>query len=110
MTALVVFFLANFGFAYIVGFSKISAPLREWLAPYMRENDPTELAPGALNAAQWWLTSLLECPACVGFWFAGLLSPIVALRFFNNDVPEFFVWGCAGAGTNFILARLSRLI
>lgn len=114
MTVLLVFLLANFGFAYIVGFARISASLRELLSPYMKENDPTELAPGVVNAARYWFVSLLECPACLNWWTGGalgpMLGPILGIRFCPNNLGEFLIWACATSGSSFVLARLTRLI
>jgi hypothetical protein len=57
-----------FGFAYIVGHSLISQPVRRWIAPVPPR--PTKL--GTVLEV---LITLVECPACLSVWvgfFAGL--------------------------------------
>ncbi len=58
-----IYALAAFGFAYIIGFSKISLPFREWLEIFGRRFAPAR-----------WLLALIECPACVGFWWGVALA------------------------------------
>lgn len=60
---LVLYFLSAFGFAFIVGHSKISLPFREWLAPVVQVPGPQPFF--HLRA---FLLALIECPACLGFW------------------------------------------
>ncbi len=94
-----VLFLAAFGLAYVLGYSKISFPIRNFLAP-----DPPRLIswPALLGVI---LVDLIECPACLGVWegfFFGL---------YTHQTPwQFFVSACAVSGSNFILGRLTRLM
>lgn len=119
----VLFFLGQFGFAYIVGHSAISAPFRYLFSPEMYvpegQDAPPEPVPGRLNAARHWLTSLLECPACLGFWTGGfgavLFGSAVGIVAHAPDnaldrMVLFVFFGCCTAGSNFLLSRLSRLI
>lgn len=85
--------LMVFGAAYIVGYSQISLPLREWLA--------TRTTPFAR-----WLLALVECAACFGFhcgWVLAMLT--MPLSWFSA-----FGYGCFFCATNFLLARLTGLM
>lgn len=119
------YLLAAFGFAFIVGYAKISLPLRAWLAregKYQRWNR-------ALEAYQWydsrfvelrrWLVDLLQCPACLGFWIGvtfALADPWVfgaAVALGINHLPVFgtaLFFGLATTASNFILGVITRLI
>lgn len=83
---LIVYVVAAFGLAYIVGHSKISLPVREWIAR-------TKLA---------WFLELIECPACLGFWIG-----LVASFFLGTN---WFVWALFTSGSNFLLGKFSGLI
>lgn len=91
-SALAFYTVAAFGLAYVVGHSVISRPVREVIALW---SEP--------------LITLIECPACLGWWvglgagiglaLAGRLAwaLILALAFYT-------------AGANFILGRATGLI
>lgn len=95
--ALVLHVFAAFGFAYIMGYAKITLAGREWL---------TEC--GFIGR---WAVALLECPACLGFWF-GFFATI--LKSGIGDEPLLRLTavhlGFFTCGTNFILARVTGLI
>lgn len=122
MIALTLFFAAQFGFAYIVGHSAISEPLRYLLSPPMRvvnAEEPPEPVPTPSNIARHWLLKLIECPSCLGFWTGGIFgrtlidgTGYVPTLFAGSSHPLFlFVFvGCATAGMNFILGRMTRLM
>lgn len=120
---LIIYFLAAFGFAFIVGFAKISVPFRQWLHDAVR----FEKEPGFLNSTEvrrplWglqiWLLALLECPACLGFWIGVAVgcaerSLGVIAAFGLSSWP---VWlavlflALATSASNFIIGALTRLI
>ena len=107
MSELIVWLLAAFGAAYIVGHSRISKSSRQWLAEHSL-----------------YLTEMLECPACFGTWLGlvvGAFKPVtltagfVAQRALDNVEPEARVLGaivvaCMTAGSNYLLARLTNLV
>lgn len=106
------YFLASFGFAYIVGFAKISAGVRYLLSPPMIGNGD-ELpvpAPGVMNELRYWLVSLLECPACVGWWLGVFFGPTFLAVPIQDRIGLSVFCGCATAASSFILGRASRLI
>ncbi len=95
MTQLVFYVLFAFGLAYVVGQSLISLRWRILLA----EKSP-------------FLTSLIECPACLGFWIG------VAGGFIWGP-PDWFpssriVWSMSlpffTSATNYLLGRTTRLM
>lgn len=100
-TTLLLYFLAAFGFAFIVGHSKISLAFREWLA-----------ARGALGE---WLASLLECPACLGFWI-GIAAVFTGVIHVPLDVPFGPKWfaallfACATSGSNLLASKWVGLV
>lgn len=119
MTLLFVYTLAAFGLAYIVGHSTISLPLRKYLggssAEFIVEGVEVKGSkppvPGALGPIGDLLCALMECPACFGFWIGAVVA--VTIRDVGIDGTSFlsspFVLGCYTSGTNFVLARLTRL-
>jgi hypothetical protein len=107
---------ACFGLAYIVGFSVISLPVRNLLGgiPELRDEDRVVVPAqrGLLGTPGEWLCKLLECPACFGFWTGALWGPyLVGL---DAATPGLFnkvlLLGCMVAGSNFTVAKLTRLI
>ncbi len=119
----VLYAFAAFGFAFIVGYATISLPLRQWLVRtrYQRWNP-------ALQSYQWvgsrflparqWLVTLLQCPACLGFWIGVVLwaaeplfGAVAALGFHQlPGVVTALVFGLATCASNFILGVLTHLI
>lgn len=118
----IVYTLAAFGLAFIISFSKISLPIREWIAPQIPERRGTfgdySASPAPFAAARTWLLALLECPACLGFWtgvaavlldrYTGILA---AFTMTSWPVPLAAIflalYTCA---TNFILGSITKLI
>lgn len=96
MIHLLIYLLAAFGVAFVVGYSEVSLPIRERLAARPR--------------AGIWAAKLMECPACLGFHIGWAYA--VGFR------PEFLPsgWGAvallafATAGSNLILGRIVGLI
>jgi hypothetical protein len=91
---LFIYSLAAFGLAYIVGWSKLSLPLRE------------RLNPKSLFLA------LLECPACLGTWVGFAAGYWAWSRGFSSlgwqmSVAVGGLYTCA---SNLILARLTGLL
>ena len=117
MTA-ALYLVGAFGLAYIVGHSVISLPLRSWLGghPGGAEVDGgfgkvTPPKPGALGQFGELLCTLLECPSCFGFW-TGLVAALLypeQVRGFLPFSPVWFTLALVTTGSNFILARLTRL-
>jgi hypothetical protein len=92
----IVYTVAAFGLAYIVGHSRISRPVR--LALW--------------DVGGFWaqtFVTLLECPACFGFWI-GLAMGLAA---FNCNVlpwPAILAFPFYTTGMNFLLGRATGLI
>ncbi len=133
---MMLYLLGAFGLAYIVGHSVISLPFRTWLGGTPEKQLPSPgnftnsttprpghiepAKPGALGAFGDFLCSLIECPACFGFWcgvavgLLGMISlpPDWALNggFFVRWIGWPIALGCITAGSNFGLSRLTRLI
>lgn len=132
MIAFILYVLAAFGFAFIVGFAKVSLPFRSWLAspiktvkfrPDWPEGGPFKINEEwherpRLNGWATWIVALLECPACLGFWL-GVFAAL-ADRWFGfialaglTDAPRLFsiiFLGCVVSASNFILGVFTRLI
>lgn len=95
MKELILYTLACFGLAYVIGYSKISLPFRLVLEP---ENDR--------QVFRAWVTMLIECPACLGFWF-GLAYGAFTMNTFDFPLPGWAgviglaLYTCAA---NFLLA------
>ena len=131
---MILFLLAAFGLAYIAGHSTISLPFRKWMGgtPFrvrvkgeviegVSPDDAKLLdgamlvpaKPGALGPFGDFLTTLIECPACFGFWI-GLAAGLTGFVAFPTSELSGFAWpmtlGCITAGSNFALSRLTRLI
>lgn len=120
------YILASFGFAFAVGYAKISLPLRAWLLQvrYQRLNRATgnyDWYESRFVPARQWTLDLLQCPACLGFWIgvgAALVDALTAgaagaalLGLDRMPLWAFaFVLGQATAASNFILGVVTRLI
>lgn len=102
MTALFIFFAAHFGFAYIVGHSKLSFPFR---AAFVGDGKST---------LRQWIVALVECPACLGFWtgaFSGAFAwPIALSTDFGSVGFRVFVSALAVSAVNFVLATYTKLM
>lgn len=127
---MIIYLLAAFGLAYIVGHSTISLPFRVWLGgvPEKFANplsfdtpDGAPAKPGALGPFGDFMCAMIECPACFGFWIgvtAALTGVIpVHTEFADTIWPatwRWFTWpvmlGCVTAGSNYAISRLTRLI
>ena len=99
---LVFYIVSMFGLAYIVGHSAITKRLREWIV-------------GDLSVAEWNhilfrrpLVDLLECPACFGFW-SGIAMALIGSVPFEVQF-NVIAWGLFTAGSNFIIAELTKLV
>ncbi len=96
--SLVLFFLAAFGLAFVLGFSKISLPFRE------------ALSRGGVVGG--FFVALVECPGCLGFW-EGLAGWFWRGAF---DLPlgagllAGLVFALAVSGTNMVLGRYVGLV
>lgn len=107
MTQLLFYAIAAFGLAYIIGFSTITLPLRIALGG---ESGSTATRPlltvGRFGKPGEFICSLIECPACFGFW-TGLIAGL-----FWPGHPWYAAFGLAlfTSGSNFILGRATRLI
>ena len=94
MISLVVYSLTSFGFAWVIGFSKISYPIRLHLGEHKV----------FLNG---WLLALMECVGCVGFHL-GWISYFFGLA--PKGISEWWVAGFFTAGSNLILAKFAGLL
>lgn len=120
---MLVYALAAFGFAYIVGHAKISLPIRLAIEPDppKRVSDDegssirrVKTRETFSDSLRWWLLMLIECPACVGFW-VGLLS---FGRLFTPAIEGGVSGRWAGAfqlalftcASNLLLAKLAGLM
>lgn len=112
--------LAAFGLAFIVGYAKISLPLRGWLGcawgSYTAESG---LQPIRFAVARRALLELLQCPACLGVWIGfafALADPLMfgaAAALGVDHLPlmeRAFFLGLATCASNFILGALTGLI
>ncbi len=105
---LVGFWLACFGLAYVVGHSKISLPFRIALDSARVRNR------GLISWLAGWILALIECPACLGFWF-GFIARYVWPVFAGVTVTQqrflsAITLGLITCTTNFIIGTLTRLI
>jgi hypothetical protein len=103
----IIYALAAFGLAYIVGHSAITLAPREWLIG-QRVGEKV----GFVLATREWIVDMIECPACFGFW-TGAVASLVGWVPFPLDAPAWacaFTWGLFTAGTNYVLARITNLI
>ena len=86
---LITYALSVFGLTYIVGQSKISLPVREFLA-------------NTRNVLLVFLIDLVECPACASWWI-GLIH-----GFFTQPGPlSALCQACMTTGSSLLLARLA---
>lgn len=105
MAVFLFYIFAAFGLAYIVGHAAITKPLRSWL---YRERLAGPWPLIIVEAIGRTLVDLLECPACFGFW-----TGVIAVAFGALDATGFWMavaWGLFTAGTNYTLAKVTRLI
>ena len=94
-----VYFLAAFGLAFVVGFSTLTQPLRDAL--FFGKSSWGKL-----------LCKLFECPGCLGVW-VGFLAGVVEFvpNVFGKSRLAFAVaLGLATCGLNMILAAACGLL
>lgn len=125
---LLLWFAAAFGFAFVVGHSKISLPFREWFGGKLVLTETTATSPGAAEAgitmssyAQRkaavpylgpFLVALAECPGCLGWWLG-----LGAAFFWPALVPfglslwaSMLLLAFATSGVNLLLARYVGMV
>ncbi len=98
LSQIAIWILGTFGFAYILGSSRLTLPARVWFAATIAKESPNVRRLGLffLNG--------IECPACLSFhigWIAGMAS---GYRWFS------FVIACIVTGSSYVLARLTGLM
>jgi hypothetical protein len=97
--ALLFYTFSMFGLAYIVGHAVVSKWLREKIAgPSMEHTTLREH-----------FVDFLECPACFGFW-AGVTMAMIGAVPFDVHLFNLVAWGLFTSGTNFTIAKLTKLI
>jgi Protein of unknown function (DUF1360) len=76
---LLLYVFASFGLAFVLGYAKISLPLRKFLARAAQPYEGPDLGGRVFSLVARWLLALLECPACVAFWLglASVMTPFV---------------------------------
>lgn len=98
LLSLFVFTLASFGLAFVIGQSKISLPIRMVLEP--------ESILTFSDSLRAWLLALMECPACLGFWFGLFYAWFVSPMFFPGPHSISIVgFGLYACGANFVLSQ-----
>lgn len=119
---LLLYVLASFGLAFVIGYSKISFPLRAWLGRitslYLADDDKIEAgaSTGYSRSVRFlarWLLSLLECPACLAFWFgvAATFTPIADfIPFSTSPLPLTLFLGFANCGAVLVIGMITGLI
>lgn len=127
MIPLIIYTVAVFGFAYLIGHSVISKPWRELIAWWAY--DPMQQArsgdgqidhdvPLRVTSRPWaYFLDLIECPACLGFWVGLIFGTCLGLTIGPSAVifpgPAWMlppVAACFTTGSNFILGRLTGLM
>lgn len=101
---LLVYMVAAFGFAYIVGRSRISYPIRlavnligSWPNPVWR---PLR-----------WFVILIECPACLGFWIGGAAAYRFDVSLIGlNAISSAVIAGCFTSASNLLFYALARSV
>lgn len=84
--------VAAFGLAYIVGHSRVSTGIREWLVSRLPN-----------------VVELLQCPMCFGFWTGVIVGCFLDLGF-EQRLEFMFALGLYTSGSNFLISRLTDLI
>lgn len=121
--ALFVFIISCYGFANIIVNSKLFQPFRFWLMYKfynLDENGKIVSAGHRVNAVPVFLSKLVNCVMCVGFW-AGILfsfsvfSPCeLTIRYLEPDVSKLqkiislIFDGCLGSASAWITHLLMR--
>lgn len=115
LVQLLVYSLAAFAVAYVIGHSKISLPLRLAIEPEPpKKVDDDEgssirqvrTRESFSDSLRWWVLLLMECPACLGFWI-GLLYGFSSRNEFGANPLELGFFTC---GSNLLLARMAGLM
>lgn len=121
---IVLFFLAAFGFAFVVGHSKISLPIRQWLGGWTEASATPNVATGevighvvphaaAVPLLGPFLVALAECPGCLGWWL-GALTPLVwpalVAPFGLPLWPSMLMLAFSTSAVNLLLARYVGMV
>jgi len=91
MQILLIHTFAAFGIAFVIGYSKITYGIR--------------VALDEGNGFSHWILSLMECPACLGFWIGFMTAQAKGLGWVISFAIGFYT-----AGTNFVIGRATGLI
>lgn len=118
---LLFYVFASFGVAFVLGYSKITLPLRQalaWASELHLAGDKIEDADvqGYSKPVRWlagWTLALLECPACLAFWIgvASIYTPVPDfLPFSAPDYALAPILGFANLGAVLSLGLITNLI
>lgn len=121
MTTLLLFWLAAFGFAFVVGHSKISLPFRQWLGGWVDTQVTPNVQTGEVHGSITthkpavpvlgpFVVALAECPGCLGVWIgaAAVLAGLVSLPF--SFWVSVAVCAFATSAVNLLLAKWVGLV
>jgi len=106
------YFLAAFGFAYVLGHSTITQSVRDRVALRCQSHPSTpRLRPKVYLRPFGLLLELIECPACLGFWIGfmtGIMEKLPPVS--NPPWRDALIVGFATAGSNLLLAKFAGLL
>jgi len=97
--SLVIFTIAAFGFSWILADSKVSYPLRTWLA----SKDRGQATPLKLLAS--FFLALLECVACTGF-HVGWICQLAGVA----PIDSWWMAALYVCGANLLLAKFVGML
>lgn len=113
MLLILFYSMVAFGVAYCIGASKISLMWRTPLAAAAKVGAEAGVKPpqfvGGMIA--FFLLTLIECPACTGFWLGVGFARLEAAREFlpGSLWTTAWLWGFWTVASNLILARLAGI-
>lgn len=104
-TALFIYTHAAFGVAYLIGHSKASEPIRDFIM------GNAEVA----TASAWRVTRrtfvmLIECPVCISTWIGGFAGIVLGRALGGHHAALAVLFACYTAGASFLLGKLTHLI
>lgn len=95
--------LAGYRLGHAVATDEISKPFRDWV--YTKASATKR---GPLRSFIYFVSDLISCPFCIGFWMTGGMSLILTAQIEDFNSALHIAIALASTGVQYLLTKLSQ--